>query len=133
METAREKKMHREILTMQRRAILSDIKIPLRPSTEVGIIYKGETFHPPGGHKTKIGSMTKKVISVMILETTLDDVIVADLRSTHSSRPSPLPVQFLLFSCSCRQKLCQRGSDAIFIQFLRNLTYTLPGVPNSSF
>ena len=69
MQTAREKKLHRKILTMQRRAILSDIKIPLRPLTEVGIIYKGETFHPPGGHKTKIGNMTKKVILVMILAT----------------------------------------------------------------
>ena len=70
MQTAREKKMHREILTMQRRAILSDIKIPLRPSTEVGIIYKGDTFHPPGGQQAKISNRTMKVILVMILATT---------------------------------------------------------------
>ena len=101
LQTAREKKIHREILTMQRRAILSDIKIPLRPLTEVGIIYKGETFHPPGVHKTKIDNMTKKVISLMILETTLDDVISGRYKDNASLAP---PVQYLFISCSFRQK-----------------------------
>ena len=55
-QTEKEKKTHRETLTMQRRAILSDIKIPLHPLKEVGIVYKGETFHPPEGLKAKINN-----------------------------------------------------------------------------
>ena len=69
MQTAKEKKEFRDQVRMQRQSILSDIKIPLRPTCDVGIVYKGEKYQPPEENPKKVrrSSRVWRIIMLFIM------------------------------------------------------------------